>query len=74
MSEMPKDVTNAFNFDNLDNLAGSSTSSMEKVAVSKIAARCHEMSTLIKVMGGHNTAFSTHSVSEMRQINMAGNI
>ena len=71
---MPKDVTNTCNLTALTNPTGSLTSSKEKVAVTKISPECDKMSNLVKVMGHNTTAGSTHSVSEVRQINMAGNI
>ena len=56
------------------NTSVTSTFSREEVAVAEISPKCHEMSTFVKVMGHSTMAVSTHSVSEMRQINMAGNI
>jgi hypothetical protein len=50
------------------------TKPVEEVAGPEISPKYNEMSTLLKVMATNNTAVSTHSVSEMRQINMADNI
>jgi hypothetical protein len=44
------------------------------VTVIEIDPRCEKILTLSKVMGGKDVAVSTHSVSEVREINMAGNI
>ncbi len=74
MSEMAKDVKSASDFDNRTKLTGSLTSSIEKVAVTEISSKCDKMSNFPKVMGHNITAGSTHSVSDVRQINMAGNI
>ena len=74
MSEMAKNVKSASDFCNLTKLTESLTSVIEKVVVSEIAGKCVEMSNEIKVMEHPYTAVSTHSVSERRQINMAGNI
>ena len=74
MSKKTKNVTNSCNLDDLTNLAGNLTFPEEKVAVAEMSPRCDKMSNLQKVMGGHITAGNTHSVSEVRQINMAGNI
>ena len=71
---MSKFATTASDSDNLTKLAGSLTSSIEKVAVAEIESRCVKMSTFVKVMGHYTTAVSTHSVSGVRQINMADNI
>jgi hypothetical protein len=43
MSEMSKDVTNAYNYNDFTKLAGSLTTSMEKVAVAEIAGKCSEI-------------------------------
>jgi hypothetical protein len=45
MSKMAENATTASNFDKVTNLKGSSTSSIEKVAVAEIAVKCVEMST-----------------------------
>ena len=74
MANFPKNVTNASKTDDLTNLNGSLTSLIEKVAVTEMSQKCDKMLTLPKVMAFTDTAVSTHSVSEMRQINMAGNI
>ena len=50
------------------------TKPVEEVAGPEISPKCNEMSTFEKEMGVELMAVSTHSVSEMRQINMAGNI
>ncbi len=74
MSEMAKNVKSASNNNDLTNLTESLTSSKEKVAVAEISPKCDVMSNFSKVMGHTDAAVSAHSVSEMRQINMAGNI
>ncbi len=74
MSEMTKDVKSACKVHNLTKPTESGTPFIVKVAVAEISTRCHEMSNLQKVMAFNYTAVSTHSVSDVRQINMAGNI
>ncbi len=71
---MAEDVTTACKDDDLTKPTGSLIFSKEKVAVTEISLKSHEMCMSPKVMGLINTAGGTHSVSEMRQINMAGNI
>ena len=73
-ANVPKNVTNVWNTDNSTNLTEDLTTSLEKVAVTEMSQKCDKMLTLPKVMAFTDTAVSTHSVSEMRQINMAGNI
>ena len=74
MSEMFKNVTSACKVDDPAKATRNPTYSLEEVAGPEISARYVEMFTLQKVMGTNTAAVSTHSVSEMRQINMAGNI
>ena len=71
---MAKNVKSAYSFDDLAKPHKTPTKPEEEVAGPEISTRCVEMSTLTKVMGDVNSAVSTHSVSEMRQINMADNI
>ncbi len=74
MSKMSKNVTTESNLGDFTKPVGSSTSSKEKVAVAVISPKCTKMCKSPKVMATTNTAVSTHSVSDVRQINMAGNI
>jgi hypothetical protein len=74
MSKMATNATTTSYFDNLTNLAGSLTTSKEKVAVAEMSHKCEKMCMSPKVMGGNLAAVSTHSFSEASQINMAGNI
>ena len=74
MENVSKNVKNACNIYDLTNLSKNLTSSVEEVAGPEIIPKCREIATFEKVMGTNNTAVSTHSVSEMRQINMADNI
>jgi hypothetical protein len=74
MSKMAKDVKSASNMVDLTNLTESLTFSIEEVAVAEMSSKCSEMSTFAKVMAVNNSAVSTHYVSGVRQINMAGNI
>ena len=74
ISEMAITLKNAYSDIDLTNLHESPSSSKEKVAVAEISTKCQEFSTSPKVMGLMYTAGSAHSVSEVRQINMAGNI
>ena len=71
---MTDNVTNPCNLSDLTNTSKTPTKPMEEVAVAEISLKCQEMLTSPKVMGHRYTAGSTHSVSEVRQINMAGNI
>ena len=71
---MAKDVKTACKDDDLTKPTGSLTFSKEELDVTEITQKCGKMSVSPKVMGQVNTASGTHSVSEMRQINMAGNI
>jgi hypothetical protein len=55
-------------------LLKTSTKPEKEVAVAEIEPKYDEMPKFVKIMGANTAAASTHSVSEMRQINMAGDI
>jgi len=74
MPKMSKNDKNTCDYGFLTKTTKDLTKLVEEVAEPEIEAKCHQIHNLSKVMGGHITAVSTHSVSEMRQINMAGNI
>jgi hypothetical protein len=74
MSNIYKNVTSKCDKDEFAKPPKTLTETEEEVAGPEISLRCNEMLTSSKVMGRHLTTVSTHSVSEMRQINMAGNI
>ncbi len=74
MSNISKNVESAYKELDLVNSLKTSTKPKEEVAVAEISLNCSKMSTFKKEMGECTTAVSTHSVSELRQINMADNI
>ena len=74
MENISKNVKNASKESDLANSLETSTKPKEEVAVTEISPNSTKMSTFLKVMEASTTAVSTHSVSEMRQINMADNI
>ena len=74
MSKISKKLGNASSNIDPKNLSKSLTKPEEEVAGPEISSKFSEMSTLKKEMGVSKLAVSTHSVSEMRQINMADNI
>ena len=74
MSESAITLKNASSDIDLTNLSERLTLTKEEVAVAEMSPKCDVMSNSPKVMEHPYTAVSAHSVSEMRQINMAGNI
>ena len=74
MSNISENGRSASDFGDLAKPTKTLTKPEEEVAAAEIAHKCDEMSTSPKVMVFTDTAGSTHSVSEMRQINMADNI
>ena len=72
--KMAKNVTSACDEVDFTNLPKTPTKPEKEVAATEISQRCTEMAISQKVMGGIYTAVSSHSVSKVRQINMAGNI
>jgi hypothetical protein len=69
-----KSVKSACKEVNLANPSKTPTKPKKEVAVTEISQKCTEMSTSKKIMGTNTVATSTHSVSGVRQINMADNI